>query len=247
MEESLKSRYKVFRGAYSYLRNGTVYSEESFEVFKEKKEGTYTFEAELHSRVATGQLLTIKVSYSVNKDYIPTFVVVEKFLGEDVTKETWNFDSRKNTLFYSFLDKDREKTEVELTTSPKFHITTPAACCAMLFLRSKKFDGTAKNTYSFWSSDNKWVFDSDPAIRTVAMTKISTAFETIVVDEQKLQAIEYRLFEDVEEDTSKNKEPVVQPYIRLFQSKHVTIPYMIRDDEDGTKIQIKYLNDLEGS
>ena len=59
MEESLKSRYKVFRGAYNYLRNGNIFSEETFEVFKDRKEGTYSFESEMHSRVATGQLLTI--------------------------------------------------------------------------------------------------------------------------------------------------------------------------------------------
>lgn len=246
MEESLnKSLHKVFRGAYNYLRNNTIYSEETFEVFKEKKEGTYCFQSELHSRVATGQLLTIKVNYNVNKDYVPTYVTVEKLLGEDSTNETWIFDSRNNKLSYSFLDKDGATTEVELSTSPKFHITTPSTACSMLFLRSKKFDATAKNIYTFWSNHNKWLFEEDPSIKTIGLTKISTTFENVMVEDQKLQAIEYRLFEDMDEEKSKNKEPLVPPYIRVFLSKHVTIPYLIRDDEDGTRIQIKYLNDLD--
>lgn len=245
MEESLKSRYKVFRGAYNYLRHGNIFSEETFEVFKERKEGTYTFEAEMHSRVATGQLLTIKVTYNVNKDYIPVFVFIEKFLGEDITKEIWTYDSRTTKLYYSFLDKNGEKTEVELSTSPKFHIATPCTSSSMLFLRSKKFDSTSKNVYSVWSSRNKWIYEQEPTVQNISVQKISTTFETLVVDDQKLQAMEYRMTEDVEEDTSKNKEQVILPYIRIFLSKHVTIPYMVRDDDDGTKIQIKYLNDLE--
>ena len=245
MEESLKSRYKVFRGAYNYLRNGNIFSEETFEVFKERKEGTYSFEAEMHSRVATGQLLTIKVLYNLNKDYIPTVVLVEKFLGEDITKEAWTYDQRKTKLYYSFLDKNGEKSEVEMSTSPKFHIATPCASPSMLFLRSKKFDTTTKNVYQVWSSRNKWTFEQDPIISGIAVKKISSSFETLVVEDQKLQAMEYQMMEDIEEDTSKKAEPLVLPYIKIYLSKHVTIPYMIRDDEDGTKIQIKYLNDLE--
>jgi len=245
MEESLKSRYKVFRGAYNYLRHGTIFSEETFEVFKERKEGTYAFEAEMHSRVATGQLLTIKVTYNVNKDYVPTFVLIEKFLGEDITKEIWTYDQRKTKLYYSFLDKSGEKTEVELSTTPKFHIATPCTCPSMLFLRSKKFDSTSKNVYQVWSSQNKWTFEHEPTIQGIAVKKISSTFETLVVDDQKLQVMEYQMTEDVEEETSKKADPIILPYIRIFLSKHVTIPYMVRDDDDGTKIQIKYLNDLE--
>jgi hypothetical protein len=245
MEESLKSRYKVFRGAYNYLRNGNIFSEETFEVFKERKEGTYTFEAEMHSRLATGQLLTIKVVYNVNKDYVPTFVLVEKYLGEDITKEIWTYDQRKTKLYYSFLDKNGEKTEVELSTSPKFHIATPCTCPSMLFLRSKKFDATGKNIYQVWASRNKWTFEDEPIIQGIVVKKVSSSFETLVVDDQKLQTMEYHMMEDLEEDTSKKAESIVLPYIRIFLSKHVTIPYMVRDDNDGTKIQVKYLNDLE--
>lgn len=245
MEESLKSRYKVFRGAYNYLRNGNIFSEETFEVFKERKEGTYVFEAEMHSRLATGQLLTIKVVYNVNKDYVPTFVLVEKYLGEDITKEIWTYDQRKTKLYYSFLDKNGEKTEVELSTSPKFYITTPCTCPSMLFLRSKKFDATGINVYQVWTSRNKWTFEDEPTIQGIAVKKVSSSFETLVVDDQKLQTMEYHMMEDLEEDTSKKVESIVLPYIRIFLSKHVTIPYMVRDDNDGTKIQVKYLNDLE--
>jgi hypothetical protein len=238
MDES--TNYKVIRGAYKYLRNDTIYCEETFDVFKDKKENAYSFESSLHSRVATGELLTIKVTYRLNKDYIPIFVMLERNLGENSIKEIYDYDARRNVLKYSFLDKKGVYHDHELTTSNKFYITTPCTCSAMVFLRSKKFDNTGDNNYSFWSSRNQWEFIEVPKITTISIKKMSTTYESLTIDGNKLQALEYRLWEAQDDDNTE-----VPEYIRVYLSKHVTIPYMIKDERDNTKIQIKFLNDLE--
>ena len=244
MEES--TSYKVLQGSYKYIKNNTIYSEESFEVFKEKKENSYYFESELHSRVATGELLTLKVTYKVNKDYIPYLVILERSLGENSIKEVYDFDIRKNVLTYNFFDKAGEQHTETLPTANKFHITTPCTSCSMIFLRSKKFDNSGNNTYTFWSSRNHWEFESAPTSQVITVKKISTGYEQLVLDTNKLQALEYRLWKENENlIADKNSEAVEPKYIRIFLSKHLTIPYLVRDDEDNLKIQIIHLKDLE--
>ncbi len=241
MEEST-SNFKVLRGAYKYLRNDTIYSEETFDVYKEKKENAYTFESELHGRVATGELLSIKVLYKLNKNYIPSLVTIERNLGENSVKEIYDYDERRNDLRYTFLDKKGKTHQHELNTSNKFYITTPTACCSMIFLRSKKFDNSGDNHYHFWSSRNQWDFTAAPEFKVITVKKVSTGYEQLFIDGNKLQALEYRLWQEVETNAKEQGPP---SFIRLYLSKHVTIPYLIRDDHDNTKIQIKYLNDLE--
>ncbi len=48
---------KIFRGAYNYYRDGQVYSEETFEVFKDTKELNIVFQSQIWARVTTGELL----------------------------------------------------------------------------------------------------------------------------------------------------------------------------------------------
>ena len=228
------------KGAYKYLRNDTIYCEETFDVYKEKKENAYSFESELHSRVATGELLTMKVTYKLNKDYIPVLVMIERNLGENSIKEVYDYDSRHNILKYTFLDKNGKLHGHELSTSNKFYITSPCACTSMLFLRSKKFDNTGDNVYAFWTSRNQWEFTEAPRVQSIAVKKISTTYEPLLIEGNKLQSQEYRLCEFQDEDMEEDP-----AFIRMYSSKHVTIPYMIKDEQDNTKIQIKFLNDLE--
>ncbi|MCR9203927.1 MAG: hypothetical protein NXH75_05090, partial [Halobacteriovoraceae bacterium] len=67
---------KVYRGAYNYLKGDTLYAQEEFEVYKDRKELGMTFFAELHSRVATGELLTVFVDYVITKEYVPQKLVI---------------------------------------------------------------------------------------------------------------------------------------------------------------------------
>ena len=145
--ENSDSVFHIYRGAYNYYRNNNIYSEETFDVYRDNKERTITFMSVLHSRVSTGELLTIKTEYVLNKDYVPHSTTIERILGEDSAVEQFEYLVKDNDLHYKLTNKDGEVNETTLSTSPRFHIPIPSAASSMIFLRSKKFDSTGKNVY----------------------------------------------------------------------------------------------------
>lgn len=232
---------KVYRGAYKYLKGETVYCEEEFEVYKDRKELNLSFFAELHSRVATGELLTTYVDFQISKDYVPIKVLVEKTLGKEVVKEIYDFNKRTNVIDYLFISKKGEQ-HCQITTNPKFGIQTPAACTSMLFLRSKKEDTTAKNYFNIITSFNHWKFENEPSQQTIVLERAGSSQESMLIEGQSVQAIQYKMYnaEELSEAENQNLVEISKSYV----SKHATIPYLVKSD-DGIKIQIKYLNDLD--
>ncbi|MDD0853555.1 hypothetical protein HBN50_10620 [Halobacteriovorax sp. GB3] len=228
---------KVFRGSYVYTRNDNVYCEENFDLYKDKKDYSLTFQSQIISRVSTGELLNVSIDYTVNKDYIPQKVIIDRSLGEDHVQELFIFDSRSTRINYSLITKTGEE-KVTLNTAPKFHIATPSISCSMLFLRSKKFDNTGKNFYSILGSKNFWKFDEEPSFKNIMLQRTNTTTETINIDGKSVTATQYKL-----EEQSDNLLDVA-PSVRIWLSQHYTIPYLIKTP-DGTKIQIKYLNNLD--
>lgn len=229
---------KIFRGAYSYLRNKNIYSEENFEVFRDKKEMTFLFASELVSRVSTGELLTINVDYTINKEYIPQKVVIDRKLGERKILEVWMFDSQRTRINYTFINEDGE-VDIEVSTQPKFSIATPALAPSMLFLRSKKFDATSNNFFSIVGSRNLWTYENPPQANNVMVTKVHTSSENIKIDGNALTANQYKI-----EDESNFEDETPGPALKAWLSQYMTIPYIV-ESSDGTKIQIKYLNNLD--
>ena len=85
---------KIFRGAYNYYQGESVYCEEAFEVYRDRKENQIYFLSQIHSRVNTGELLSVTVRYVINKDYIPVFVTVARNLGKESCQEVYDFDHK---------------------------------------------------------------------------------------------------------------------------------------------------------
>lgn len=235
------SSQKLYRGAYSYIKNENVYSEEIFEVYKDRKENGLYFLSQIISRVSTGELLNINVTYHVNKDYTPIYVVITRSLGEESVKEIYDHNPRKGTMTYLFINEEDE-IKKEFAVPPKFHITTPTVASSNIYLRSKKFDATTKNYYTFYSSTNQWEYEKEPYTTNVAVQKISSTSEKLIIDGQNVQGVEYRLFED-NNHSPEGKEAPPTSFIRIYLSPHLTLPYIVRGD-DGTKVQIKFLNNL---
>lgn len=236
---------KILRGAYSYTRNNNIYSEENFEIFRDKKEMTFTFQSEMVSRVSTGELLNINVNYKINKDYIPVRVEIARNLGGQSVSELYTYDQRRTKINYTFTCNDEEITE-EISPGPKFFITTPAACSSMIFLRSKKFDATSKNYYNIYISKNGWEFVEEPSVKNIVVQRVSTTSETLKIDGANLQAIQYKLAEQTNgPEAAEAKSGSAQSNdVRIWLSQHMTVPYLIKS-QDGTKIQIKFLNNLD--
>jgi hypothetical protein len=231
---------KIYRGAFIFNRNENTYAEESFEVYRDKKEQSFHYISEAVVKVTTGEILNLHVEYIVNKEYIPTFVLIEKLMGKEVSKETYEYNSRRNHLVYTFTSsKGDEPVVTEIATAPKFHIATPTAASSMLFMRSKKFDASGKNFFNILVANNQWDFKEVPVFKNVVLERSGLTAEKMNIDGQNVQATQFKMY-DEGTDFKNIKEP---PHIKVFLSQHAGIPYLVRTD-DGTKIQIKYLNDL---
>lgn len=235
---------KVYKGAFNFYHGGSIYSEETFEVFRERREQALEFVSEIHSRVSTGELLSIKTHYMVNKEFIPQKVYVDRSLGNKSIREEWIYNKKRDEITYIFREK-LGVTEVQFPTSPKFHISTPTATTSMLFIRSKKFDTTGKNVYSLWQSNNEWNYEKKPENVFVNVKKISSTNESMNIEGQNVQAIHYRLFQNMNEDEEEEKYDGDPPLINVYLSKHLAIPYLLRSETDKTKVQIRYLNNLD--
>lgn len=234
---------KVYRGAYRYIKGNHVYSEETFDVYRDKKELTFTFISEAISRVSTGELLKIYTNYQVGKDFVPFNVQIKKELGKESSEEQFKLDDKKNILKYVFKSK-RNKEVVEINVPPRFHIATPTSCTSMLFFLSKKFDATSKNYYTVLQSNNKWDYESPIVSKSLGLERISLTSETIYINGTELQAVQYKVFEDSKGlDSAGMMSP--QKSMNVYLSRYHAIPYSIKAD-DGYMVQIKYFNNLAG-
>ncbi|MDD4975764.1 MAG: hypothetical protein PHY93_15510 [Bacteriovorax sp.] len=230
---------KIYRGAFAYFRNESSYAEELFDVYKDKREQSYHYVSQAIVKVTTGEILSLHVEYIVNKDYIPQAVVIEKIMGKESTRETYEYISRKNNLLYKFINSKGDEHSEEISTAPKYHIATPTAASSMLFLRSKKFDANGKNSFNILMGFNQWEYKEAPKFKNIILERASLTAEKINIDGQNVQATQYKMFDETT-DFKIAKDP---QHIKIYLSQHGSIPYLVRSD-DGTKIQIKYLNDL---
>lgn len=231
---------KIYRGAFTYHKNESMYADEIFDVYRDKKDQSFHYISEAIVRVTTGEILNLHVEYIVNKEYIPTYVMVEKLMGKEVSREKYEYNSRRNHLLYTFTSsKTEEVFSNEIMTAPKFHIATPTAASSMLFMRSKKFDSTGKNSFNILVGHNQWDYKEAPAFKNVILERSGLTAEKMSIEGQSVQATQYRMY-DEGTDFKNVKEP---QHIKIFLSQNGGIPYLIRTD-DGTKVQIKYLNDL---
>ncbi len=236
-----KKEDKIYRGAFNYYRNESIYAEEIFDVYRDKKENSLHYISEASVKVTTGEILNLYVEYVINKEYIPMYVLVIKTMGKETTKEHYQYDLRHNHLVYKFSNSKNEEITEEISTAPKYHITTPTAASSMLFMRSKKFDAGGKNSFNFLVGHNQWTYKEVPKFKSIILERAALTTEKITIDGQSVQATQYKMY-DEGTDFEKNKDP---QHIKVFLSLHGAVPYMLKTD-DGTKIQIKYLNDLSG-
>ena len=237
--KTYKKEDKIYRGAYSFIRNDNIYGEEIFDVYRDKKDHTFHYVSEAIIKVNTGEILNLYVEYITNQEYFPLYVGIEKVMGKETSKETYTYNVKKNSLEYEFTSSKHKPYSSEIAIAPKYHITTPTAASSMLFMRSKKLDQTGKNFYNILVSNNQWEFKELPYFKTLTVERASLTNEKMAIDGQLVQATQFKLF-DEDADFKSKKEP---QHVKSYMSSHGTIAYQIKTD-DGSKIQIKYLNDL---
>jgi len=233
---------KIFRGAFNYFRGNYLFGEESFEVFKDEKDMSLTFVSELLSRAQTGELLKINCTYTMNKDFNPSHVLIQRTLGTKTATE--EFTIKSNNMKY-FLRSGDDVVERDLTTPPKFFIAAPVTGGSLMFIPQKKMDASNKTFYTIFVSHNTWEFSKEIESTSIVIEKVGLTSEKITIDGQEVDATRYRFYdqEEMSQLMKTKKEAATPNYLLLFMSKHLAIPYVV-ENKDGTKIKVKYLNDL---
>jgi len=245
ISERLHTR-KIFKGIFEYFEGDRMYAQETFEVYKDTSLYDMFFISEMLGRTKTGEMLKTQVYYEINKNWTPTKVVVEKFLGPKSAKESYVFNNQNSSITYEFKSKHLVNTHT-MNTGPKFHITTPTAATSMLFIQTKKFDTTSSNECAVIACENQWRFRAEPVVKSVFLERISLTAEALSLNKSIVQATHYKIHNARNTDFNKKKkraddiEPL--PPVDVYLSPHASIPYLIQSPE--MKIQIKTLNNLE--
>jgi len=245
MARRRKKGTKLYRGAYQYISGDHIFGDEEFEVYRNEKQEVYHFLSETHSRVITGEFLIINVEYVINFKFIPLIAVIDKSMGNDRIQERYDYDVENNTLYYSFITKDGEKT-YNMHTKKSFHISTPCIASSILFIMSKKFNSTSTNFYNLISCENHWEYAEHPEVRNAMLQKISSTLEMINIGGATVEATQYKLWQENTNynfNKKKKKKEEAPPTLKVYLSRYLSIPYII-ESNDGLIYRIKYLNNL---
>jgi hypothetical protein len=238
------SQEKIFRGAYNYYHNDELYAEETFEVFRDNREMGLSYQSELISRSATGELFNCKVNYVVNKDYVPVNVLFTKSLGEKSAEEIFLFDKNTNTINYTFISEGEPHTE-KMPIAVNFHIASPTTVTSVLYLLARRVDGNSEVSQTVMTSYNHWAYQYPPVTRVLKLQRTSLSTVPAVVNEKNVEGIQFKISESKSEAPKSKKAALKEPpSITVLLSKHIGIPYQILGT-DGTRVEIKYLNNLD--
>ena len=85
-----------------------------------------------------------------------------------------------------------------------------------------------------------WQFTEDPAFKNVVIQRLSQTTENLKLEGSVLQGMRYKLTEGAADENA----DISPDNIKIWVSQHMTVPYLI-EGSDGTKMQIKYLNNLD--
>ena len=207
-------------------------------VFRNNRALSMSFFSSMYCRMATGELLNIYVDYMVSKDFVPKKVLIEKKLGQREISEVYQYDESTSSVRYLFIS-EKEKKQFAIPVSSRFHITTPTTATSMLFLKPQNDSSSGKSDYSILTSYNKWNCDAPPDIKTITVQRDSTGTTGLKIGNETVYAPAYKVYEW----TNKGLLPEM-PFVEVFMSRHVNIPYMIKADDNLT-INMRKLLDLE--
>lgn len=229
---------KLIEGKYNYYQNGQNYCEEHFKVFREEKsQGTFSFQAELMSRVETGEFLKVFVDYELSHQFEPMNVRIKRSLGGTKSTERFSIDLKDKTLRYSFSGEDGVH-EQEKTLTGKHHIATPAFSTSMLMTQSRKIDPVHRTAYDIITSPNLWEYEHPFTESTLHIELMKLEPVTIHVQDHELQATHCNIYE-----MDKFQNPGAKGY-PIYLSKHYQIPYLA-EFPNGIRVEIEKLKNFE--
>ena len=222
----------ILEGSYLYFQKDVNYSQENFKLINFPETQSYHIYSEILSRIETGEFLKIMVRFEMNDHFHPTFVRIEKSLGNRYAQEVFKFDVSAQELKYTFQNSKGEQ-EFTRSLSAKHYLTSPAFATSAIFTLSRKFDATGRTSVALIGSQNEWTYEHAPEEKIVF-----AEFKTREIPDFKLNntplSASHLLIHEFETPSASSETPV-----EVFISKHYAIPYqLIQGDQ---KIMIKNL------
>jgi hypothetical protein len=222
----------ILEGSYLYYEKEVNYSQENFKLVQDADSQTYQIYSEILSRIETGEFLKILVKYEMNYHFLPTFVRIERSIGNKYAEEVYTIDQTELLLHYTFRNSNTTQ-EFQRSISAKHHISTPAVCTSAIFTLSKKFDATGRTPVIIIGSDNDWTYRGPPSEKIIYADYLMREMNDFQLNGNSLSASHLGLYEN-DASHATGESPV-----ELFLSKHYSVPYKLLHEDQ--KIVIKKL------
>ncbi len=229
---------KILEGKYNYFNEGHVYTEEIFHVERETGiQGNFFFNAEVLSRVKTGEFLKIYTEYEVNKNFDPVHVKITRQLGAQTSQEDFSIDLKTKVTHYKFTcDEKENRFEKILMSTP--HIAAPCFLTSMIMVNQKKIDPVQRTPYTLISSNNIWKYKGPFFEHETYLELEELEPQKIIIDGNELKATHCKLLQ-VDSNGSINSAGR-----DIWLSKYYYIPYLAKFDKN-LEIRIETLKNLE--
>jgi hypothetical protein len=225
----------IIEGEYLYFQKEVNYSQETFKLVNFPDTQAYHIYAEILSRIENGEFLKVMVHFEMNQHFIPTFVRIEKSLGNRYSQEIFKFDTSSQELKYTFQNSTGTQ-DFTRNLSAKHYLTSPAFSTSAIFTLSKKLDATGRSPISLIASQNDWTYEGPPEEKIVYAEFKSREIPDFKLNNTSLSASHLCLYEF---DTSAMTSEIP---VEIFLSKHYGLPYqLIHGDQ---KIVIKNLKKI---
>lgn len=228
----------IAEGSYNYLQKNKLYSTENFKLSRRFESQAYFFEAEILSRIETGEFLKVKVYYELASTMAPMVMRIEKSLGQRYSLETFEVKSSSNELYYEFSNEEENKSLVK-HHSTKHYLTSPAICTSAVFSLTKKFDSTGRTPITLVAGHNSWRADEAAPLETVVYADFNNR-ETVdlKIGGQELTANCLSIYND---DSLSSH--IQGDRVDIMLSKHFSIPYQFI--EKNMRVDINFLKRVD--
>ncbi len=222
----------LLEGSYLYFQKEVNYSQENFKLVSFPDLQSFHIYSEILSRIENGEFLKIIVHFEMDNNFHPTFVRIEKSLGNRYAQEVFKFDLTAQELVYNF-KTSKDSQDFTRSLSAKHYLTTPAFATSAIFTLSKKFDASGRTPVALITSQNDWTYERPPEEKIIYAEFKAREIPDFKLNNTPLTASHLCLYE-FDTATMASETPV-----ELFLSKHYSLPYqLIQGDQ---KIVIKNL------
>ena len=222
----------ILEGSYLYFQKEVNYSQENFKLVHFPDGQTYHIYSEILSRIETGEFLKVMVRFEMNSQFYPTFMRIEKSLGNRYAQEIFSVDTKSQELNYTFQNSNSTQ-DIKRAFNARHYLASPAFATSTIFTQSKKLDASGRNSVSFIGSNNEWSFENQPEEKMVYAEYKSRDLSDFKINNSTLPASHLCLYE-FDSTAAKTEEPV-----EIFVSKYYGIPYQLNQGDQ--KIVIKNL------